>query len=79
MLLIQKKIQVNVDNFRRKHYAECQSYLLRDAEQIVDSLLLSEAQAELRDSLSRSKPFKPVQPPDVPPIDSLSINPIFEK
>lgn len=77
--VIQRKVQENVNNFRKKHYAECQAILLYDAEKIVDSLLLTEALAALRDSLQQDKPYKPVQPPEVPPIDSLEVQPIFKK
>jgi hypothetical protein len=76
--LIQQKIAEKTVAFRTKKSAECRESLLQLAEKTVDSLLLAEAQQQLLDSLSRSKPGRPLRPPAVPPIDSLAIKPIFE-
>jgi hypothetical protein len=77
--IIQQKVTARIAEFEKKKKEECRKGLLDEAESIVDSLLLAEAQAQLRDSLNRARPFKPVQPPAVPPIDSLEIKPIFKK
>jgi hypothetical protein len=74
---IQRKAQQRIEDFRKKHEAELKSTLLQRASTIADSILLAEAQAQVRDSLSRTKPFRPNQPAPIPPIDSLSVQPIF--
>jgi hypothetical protein len=74
---IQRKAQQRIEDFRKKHEAELRSSLLQRASTIADSILLAEAQAQVRDSLSRSKPFRPNQPAPIPPIDSLAVKPIF--
>lgn len=76
--IIRQKVAENVRDFRQKKIAECREMLLREAEEIVDSLLLTEATDALSDSLSRLRPSRPVQPPTIPPIDSLKVNPLFE-
>lgn len=76
--LVNEKVAERLATFREKKNAECRSDLLAEAEQIVDSLLLSEAKMELGDSLARLRPAKPVKPAPLPPIDSLPVQPIFE-
>lgn len=73
-----KAAERNVD-FRRKKLAECEEGLLLKAEKIVDSLLLHEALDAVNDSLMRLRPYRPVQPPTLDPIDSAGIAPIFPK
>jgi hypothetical protein len=75
--VIQQKITALVSDYSRKYSIERRSKLLEEASRVADSLLLAEAQAQLRDSLNRARPNKPVEPPVVPPIDSLAIKPIF--
>ncbi len=77
--LIAEKVRERLDDFRKKKIETCRQSLLAKAEKQVDSLLLAEAQEALQDSLSRLKPFRPAQPPPVPPIDSLKVKPIFDK
>lgn len=77
--VIQQKVDGRVAEFVKKKKEECRISLLDQAEKIVDSLLLAEAQLQLRDSLNRARPFKPVEPVPVPPIDSAEIKPIFKK
>ena len=76
--IVAAKIAERVTDFRKKESAKCRDALLRDAESIVDSLLLEEARAALGDSLAALRPFKPPKPAPVPPIDSLSVAPIFQ-
>ncbi len=76
--LIAQKVQERVQEFRMKKKQECQQTLLLKAERMVDSLLLTEARQGLQDSLSRMRPFRPIQPPDVPAIDSSKIAPLFK-
>jgi hypothetical protein len=75
--LAEKAIRERVQNYRNKRMAECRAGLFQEAERIVDSLLLLQAQQEIRDSLSRTRPTAPGQPADVPPIDTLKVKPIF--
>jgi hypothetical protein len=76
--IIAEKIAERVSDFRKKESLKCRTALLRDAESIVDSLLLEEARAGLGDSLAALRPFKPPKPALIPAIDSLSIAPIFK-
>lgn len=76
--IVQSKVAERVQVFREKQLADCRTALRYDAEHRVDSLLLAEAKGSLEDSLARLRPFKPVLPPPVPPIDSLSVRPIFD-
>lgn len=76
--LIAEKVSERVEDFKKKKMESCRESLLAKAEKQVDSLLLAEAQESLRDSLSRLKPFRPVQPPPLLPIDSLKIQPFFD-
>jgi hypothetical protein len=77
--LVQQKVDGRIAEFVKKRKEECRTGLLNEAEKIVDSLLLAEARIQLRDSLNQARPFKPVQPPVVLPIDSLEVKPIFKK
>lgn len=76
--IVAEKIAERVADFRKKESMKCRTALLRDAEGIVDSLLLEEARAALGDSLAALRPFKPPKPDPVPAIDSLPIVPIFQ-
>lgn len=75
--IVQEKVAERVAAFTKKKSEECREALLETAEEQVDSLLLMEAQNALNDSLARARPGRPFQPPAVPPIDSLKIQPIF--
>ena len=77
--IVLQTVEQRVTDFRKKETAKCRTQLLETAEQIVDSLLLHEALSEVRDSLKRLRPFKPIEPPNIPPIDSLMIKPVFEQ
>ena len=77
--IIAEKVKARVDEFVKTKREECRVSLMEEAEKVVDSLLLQEAQYGLRDSLNRTKPSAPFPPSEVPPIDSLEIKPIFEK
>ena len=77
--IVQEKVAERVTTFREKKNAECREALLRDVEQIVDSLLLEEAKMELSDSLARMRPSKPFKPVPLPPIDSLPVKPLFKR
>ena len=76
--IISQKVAETVQDFRQKKSAECREILLREAEEIVDSLLLTEATNAMSDSLSRLRPSRPVQPPPILPIDSLKVHPLFD-
>ena len=75
--IIAEKVSERVTDFRNKKNEACRTALYANAEKIVDSLLLEDAQQALQDSLSRLRPFRPLQPPPVPAIDSLRVQPIF--
>jgi len=77
--IVQEKVTERVSEFRKKESDKCRDALLADAERIVDSLLLHEALHEVTDSLRGLRPFRPVKPPGIVPIDSLEVKPIFER
>jgi len=76
--IVQAKVAERVNAFKSKKSLECRETLLEKAERTVDSLLLTEAQNALNDSLARMRPGRPFQPPAVLPIDSLKVSPIFD-
>lgn len=76
---MQETVAQRVADFRKKETAKCRTELLVQAEHIVDSLLLHEALSDVQDSLKQLRPFKPVPPATIAPIDSLKIKPIFEQ
>jgi len=76
--IVQEKVAERVDAFKTKKSAECMEALLQTAEHTVDSLLLTDAQNALNDSLARLRPGRPFQPAAIPPIDSLTVKPIFD-
>ena len=77
--LIREKVADRVNDYRKRRLAECQASLLTDAEKIVDSLLLHEALNEVNDSLRGMRPFKPLPPGAIAPIDSGVVKPIFDQ
>lgn len=76
--LVQEKVAERVMTFKAKKSMECRESLLQLAERKVDSLLLTEAQMALNDSLTKLRPGRPFQPANIPPIDSLAVTPIFK-
>lgn len=76
--IVAQKVAEAIGKFREKKALECRATLLQEAEKIVDSLLLAEAQSTVGDSLSHLKPARPAKPAPIPPIDSLQVKPIFE-
>ena len=77
--IVQQKVSERVTVFKAKKSIECRAALLERAERVVDSLLLTEAQNSLNDSLARRRPWRPYQPPAIPPIDSFTVKPIFDQ
>ncbi|MBC7777361.1 MAG: hypothetical protein H7246_18150 [Phycisphaerae bacterium] len=76
--IVQEKVAERVTAFKEKKRGECREALLNIAERTVDSLLLTEAQNALNDSLARLRPGRPFQPMPIPPIDCLKVKPIFD-
>jgi len=76
--IVQQQVAERVVAFKVKKNAECREALLDTAERTVDSLVLTEAQDALNDSLARLRPGRPFQPAVIPPIDSLKVKPIFD-
>lgn len=77
--IIREKIAERVAEFRKKNSADCRAQLLEDAEKIADSLLLYEALSEVNDSLKRTRPFRPLPPGQIAPLDSGAVKPIFDQ
>ena len=78
-MIIREKVAEKVQAFKDKKNRECRASMLAEAEQIADSLLLAEAKMEMEDSLVRFRPTRPVKPAQVPPIDSLTVQPVFKQ
>jgi len=76
--IVQQQVAERVMAFKVRKNAECREALLDTAERTVDSLLLTEAQNALNDSLARLRPGRPFQPAVIPPIDCLKVKPIFD-
>lgn len=76
--IIREKVAERVSDFRKKELAKCRAVMLVDAEKMVDSLLLYEALREVNDSLRQKRPFRPLPPVAIPPIDSSAVKPIFD-
>lgn len=76
--VIESRVAERVISFREKSERECFVNLLNEAEKTVDSLLLADAMMALSDSLLRLRPEKPLQPPRLPPLDTLPVGPIFK-
>ncbi|MCK6691113.1 MAG: hypothetical protein L6Q97_03305 [Thermoanaerobaculia bacterium] len=76
--IIREKVDERVSDFRKKETAKCRAALLTEAEKIADSLLLYEALQEVTDSLKQLRPFKPLPPATIPPLDSAAVKPIFD-
>ncbi|MBL7827908.1 MAG: hypothetical protein JNJ57_14860 [Saprospiraceae bacterium] len=74
---IAQKVQERVEEFKQKKKNECRLRLRDQAEKMVDSILLAEAKQALQDSLSKLRPFRPTQPPEVLPIDTSRVAPLF--
>ncbi len=74
---INAEVSKLVTDFRKDKIGECRTALLRDAERMVDSILLAEAKTALSDSLARNKPLKPLKPAPIPPIDSAKVKQLF--
>jgi hypothetical protein len=75
---VEQAVAARVAEFRQKEARKCHESLLREAEHMADSLLLTAARMSVEDSLNRLRPTRPEQPPPVPPIDSLTVKPIFK-
>ena len=76
--IIREKVAERVTDFRKKETAKCRAVMLIEAEKTADSLLLYEALREVNDSLKQLRPFKPLPPAAIPPIDSAALKPIFD-
>lgn len=76
--IIRAKVDERVADFRKKEMAKCRVALMIEAEKIADSLLLYEALQEVNDSLKQLRPFKPLPPAAIPPLDSAAVKPIFD-
>lgn len=76
--LIMAYVSERVTDFARKEQKKCRDGLLERASGIVDSILLAEVTAVAQDSLRSRKPWRPVVPPPIEPLDSGSIRPIFD-
>lgn len=75
--IVRQKVQERVEEFRGKQRIACRTALYEKAGRMADSILIAEARQEIQDSLARLRPFRPSQPPDVPPVDSARVAPLF--
>jgi hypothetical protein len=77
--LLEGYINERVIEFENKHAAQKKVQLLKLAGGIADSLLLNEAITSVKDSLANRKPWRPLEPPRVEPLDSGPVQPIFKR
>lgn len=75
--IIQAEVKRAVSEYEMNELKLCRENLLERAGHMVDSMLLAEAQAAIRDSLFLSKPGRPALPPEIPPVDSTPVAPLF--
>lgn len=75
---INARVEERVSAVRVKKIEECRNALYSEANKVVDSLMLAEAQAGLNDSLLNRRPGKPNKPAPIEPVDTLSVGPIFK-
>ncbi len=76
--LIMDYVSERVSDFERKEWKKCRDGLLEQASGIVDSMLLEEVTTDALDSLRSRKPWRPVVPPPIEPLDSGGVRPIFD-
>jgi hypothetical protein len=77
--MVEAVVSERVSAFQQKQRALCRENLLIEAGELVDSMLLAEAQAALRDSLARTRPGAPPRPVPLPPIDTAVVKPLFDQ
>lgn len=75
--IVRLKVQERVQEFREKQLVACRAAVYEKAGRMADSILIAEAKQEVQDSLGRLRPFRPSQPPDVPPVDTARVAPLF--
>ena len=76
--LIRQEVETRTAAFVNRELAICRAQLLEDAGRMADSVLLSNAQAALRDSLS-NRPNRPLPPAPLEPLDSLPVEPLYRQ
>ncbi len=76
--IINARVEERVNVVRVKKMEECRAQLYAEANKVVDSLMLAEAQAGLNDSLLNRRPGKPYKPAPIPPVDTLPVKPLFK-
>lgn len=76
-VVVRQKVEERVAEFREKQRMACRLSLYEKAGRMADSILIAEAKQEIQDSLGRLRPFRPSQPPDVPPVDTARVAPLF--
>ena len=78
--LMDEALEKRLNDYTRVVERKCASDIKKRAEEIVDSILLSEAQVKTVDTFKRPPvPTKPERPQVIPPKDSTEIKPLFEK
>lgn len=79
-VLMQKELERRIAEFNLEQMRSCKEEALYDAETYVDSVLFSEANVELLDSVSMIvKPAKPYRPDYIKDIDTSAITPFFDR
>ena len=78
--LMEEALQKKLDDFANAVERKCASVIRTRAEEIVDSLLLLEAQVKTVDTFKRPPtPIKPERPEIKPAKDTADIRPLFEE
>ena len=79
-VLKQKELERRIAEFNVEQMRSCKEEALFDAETYIDSVLFSEINVELLDSVNMIvKPAQPYRPDYIKDIDTSAITPFFER
>ncbi len=75
-----EELNRRIDEFKLEQIRSCKEEALMDAESYVDSVLFSEVNVELLDSINMIvKPPQPYRPQYIKDIDTTKISPFFDR
>lgn len=78
-LFVQTNVAKRLEYLANQKKKDCYMEVLKVAEKNIDSIILSQFEVDLLDSIQMvEKPFKPLRPQYIRDIDTSQIRPIFE-
>ena len=78
--LMDEEIERRLNEFRSKEIANCRKRAMKEAERVVDSILIANAINVRADNTAKPpKPQKPDKPEILKTKDSLPVEPLFEE